>query len=162
MRSNDDFMQPGNGPLIEESVDLLEQLGDELTDDQCRRLARVAEQHITIRSDVPFDDPEDEDIEVGDELRSMVRALRGLRREIMTDDGQIREGKDGRDAKEIVQSTTQLLSLLLKSQEKLDHMERLRAIEDATTKVVREFDEENQARFFSLLEQALGEAAPAK
>jgi len=72
------------------------------------------------------------------------------------ENGRIRTGITPKEMREVVQSTTSLMSLLMKAHEKLLSLDRVRAIEQATISVLRELgDDAMVERFVAALEQEL-------
>lgn len=89
------------------------------------------------------------------EVDGLIQAVRAMQNSVMTN-GQIRPGITPKEMREVVQSTTSLMSLLMKAHEKLLSLDRVRAIEQATISVLRELgDDAMVERFVAALEQEL-------
>ena len=145
--------------LIEESISWVERFAQHLEQAQLGRLLDVVKNHSELygNGDLAVDD---EAFDIGDEIRMLIKAVRGLRRNVMTDSGHMLGENDTRDVKEVISSSTHLFSLLLKAQEKIDHMSRMQSIEEAAVAAVRTLPDDAQDAFFEVLEKRLGEDAP--
>jgi len=89
------------------------------------------------------------------EIDGLIQAVRAMQNSVM-ENGRIRTGITPKEMREVVQSTTSLMSLLMKAHEKLLSLDRVRAIEQATISVLRELgDDAMVERFVAALEQEL-------
>lgn len=89
------------------------------------------------------------------EVDGLIQAVRAMQNSVMFN-GQIRPGITPKEMREVVQSTTSLMSLLMKAHEKLLSLDRVRAIEQATISVLRELGDDAMVdRFVAALEAEL-------
>ena len=102
-----------------------------------------------------LDDPEyGADFDMVEEVNEQIKAVRALRASVMDPEtGGIRQDKSTRDVKEIVSSSSTLLTWLMKFHEKIIYQDRMRALEQATIEVVKDLDQQAQDKFFSVLEE---------
>ncbi len=92
------------------------------------------------------------------EVEGLISAVRAMQMTVM-DNGVLRSGITTKEMKEVVTSTTTLLSLLVKTHEKFMGFDRQRALELATVEVLRELSgekgEEIVGRFAEMMEARL-------
>lgn len=89
------------------------------------------------------------------EVSAQIKAVRAMRRSVMTDAGTVQPGVAARELKEVVSASNTLLQTLLKTHERLLNFDRQRALEAATVTAVETLPEENQQTFFKALEAEL-------
>lgn len=93
------------------------------------------------------------------EVENLITAARALKNSVMYPNGDIRPGITPREMKEVVTSTSSLISLLMKSHEQLMNFDRQRILEQSTVDVLREMGgEEIVSRFVKMMEDRLEEA----
>lgn len=122
----------------------------ELTEDQALALYAVLAPRFT---DGDFEYGADFDL--AGEVGAQIRAVRAMRRLVMTDDGVVVPGTPAREVKETVTASNTLLNTLLKTHEKVLNFNRLRAIETATSAALEDLDESAKTVFFQRLEKEL-------
>lgn len=95
------------------------------------------------------------DYDIKLEVDGLIQAVRAMQGSVMVN-GKIRDGITPKEMREVVQSTTSLMTLLMRAHEKLLSLDRVRCIEQATISVLRDLgDDALVERFVSHLEQEL-------
>lgn len=92
---------------------------------------------------------------LADEVNAQIRMVRALRATILDEDGAIIQGSSARDAKEVISSSSTLLTSLMKFHEKIINQDRMRLIEQATIEAIKTLPDEQQEKFFSYLSEKL-------
>jgi len=96
------------------------------------------------------------DYDMKSEVENLITAARALKNSVMYPNGDIRPGITPREMKEVVTSTSSLISLLMKSHEQLMNFDRQRILEQSTVDVLREMGgEEIVSRFVKMMEERL-------
>ena len=95
------------------------------------------------------------DFDFAEEVGQQIAAVRAMREKVMDPSGQIKDEYSARDVKEVLASSTTLLSTLMRFHEKIVSIDRQRAIEQATVEAIRSLPDEQQEKFFSVLEDQL-------
>jgi len=89
------------------------------------------------------------------EIEGLINAVRAMQDSVMIN-GQIRPGITPREMREVVASTTTLLTLLVKTHEKFMGFDRQRALEVATIETLRQLGgEEIVSGFVEMMEERL-------
>jgi hypothetical protein len=96
------------------------------------------------------------DYDLKSEVENLITAARALKNSVMYANGDIKPGITPREMKEVVTSTSSLISLLMKSHEQLMNFDRQRILEQSTVEVLREMGgEEIVSRFVKMMEERL-------
>lgn len=96
--------------------------------------------------------------DIKEEVENLIKSVRALQNTVMDDSGRIRSGITPKEMREVVTSTSTLMTLLMKSHEKLLSMDRIRALEQATVETLRQLGgEEVVIRFIETMESYLTE-----
>lgn len=72
------------------------------------------------------------------EVQNLIEAVRAMRDTVIDHDGKAKQGITPREIKETVTATTSLMTLLMKSHDKLMSFDRMRALEQATVETLQE------------------------
>ncbi|PNV83834.1 MAG: hypothetical protein C0610_16785 [Desulfobacteraceae bacterium] len=100
------------------------------------------------------------------EVEGLIQSVRAMRSTVMTPGGTVRNDVTPREMKEVVTATSTLMTLLMKSHEKLMSFDRQRRLEQTTIEVLQRLSdgnlrdksgEEIVAEFVTLMEQGLDE-----
>jgi hypothetical protein len=98
------------------------------------------------------------------EIESLITSVRAMQNSVRTPGGQMREDVTPREMKEVITSSTSLMSLLMKSHEKLMNFDRQRRLEQSTIEVLQRLGdgdlkdktgEEIVAEFVKMMEERL-------
>lgn len=100
------------------------------------------------------------DYDIAAEIQQLLQAVRAMQGSVMSEDGRILQGITPREMKEVVTASSSLMSLLMKSHEKLMTFDRHRALEQATVQILQDLSDEVGgekvvSRFVELMEQRL-------
>jgi hypothetical protein len=143
------FEEDNNDVELEDSVALIEQFSEGLTDEQVFRLWNI----LQGRSDATVDYGPNFDIK--EEVEMQIMAVRAMRDSVITSTGQMRPGVPARELKEVVTASNTLLQTLMKTHGKILSYDRQRAIEEAVATVMRTLPDKERATYLSLLEANL-------
>lgn len=95
-----------------------------------------------------------QDFDLKGEISAQIRFVRGLREAAMRPDGTLKG--EVNEAKGVISASSQLLTLLMRFQERIDRDHRLREIEAAMLAAMEDTPEATRARFLEALEGKLG------
>jgi len=132
----------------------------------CEAPQFITEAHLKMlvgavpRINLAADKPELGDFDMREEIAAQLAVVRSLRAGLFTPDGKLQQGKDAREAREVITAASNLFSLLMKHEETLNRNARLQAIEQAVYETFEQFEDPTvRQRFLELLEGHLAKAA---
>ena len=97
------------------------------------------------------------DYDIKIEVENLIQAVRAMKSTVMTEGGQIKSGVTPAEMRQVVTSTTSLMTLLMKSHEQLMNFDRQRILEQCTVDTLRELGgEEIVTSFVKMMEDRLG------
>lgn len=96
----------------------------------------------------------DADFSVEGEIALQIRAVQALRHHCFPN-GIMRHDANVREAKDVLATCNTMIKTLMDSHERIQNMERMRAVETATVDALAEVDEGLRKRFLELLEKRL-------
>jgi len=91
------------------------------------------------------------------EINQQMTLIKGLRSQVFTATGVIREGYEFKDAKYVLQANDQMLKTLMQKHKELVNVERFQKIEAAVHAALDKLEPEQQEIFVSELNHILGE-----
>lgn len=125
---------------------------------------KLSEAHINALVDAlpidAFDNDYDEKFNLREELNCQIQVVRGLRKEIFSKNGSLKEGHGVDDATRVLNASRDLLKLLQTQHEELVNYERIQAIETSFLDVIAEMPLAEQERYQASLASYLEVNSP--
>ena len=143
-----DFGQEDPTGFLDEPIDTVVAFRDRLSPVQIHKL-------IPLLAIIPAaEDPQvyGADFDMADEVNQQILAVRAMRESIM-EEGRIKDGIATREVKEVIAASNTMLSALMKFHKEIINLHRMRAIEKATIKVLKDMGHEE--KFLEQLETEL-------
>lgn len=141
-----DFMTAEDEADVTGLIETLSLHSNSITEEQAVELSALV---CTI---LPEQEQYDADFSFTDELSEQIKAIRAMRKSVITAHGQVREGASVREVKEVVSASSTMLQTLLKTHDQVQSFERQRAIEKAVIDTVKSLPQEYREKFFAELE----------
>ncbi len=149
-------------PEIQDFMDTPPDLeAQHLIEELTLRSAHITQEQATTLRDLamtrlPDDFTYGADFDFASEVTAQIRAVRAMRRSVMSDSGKVLENVSARELKEVVSASSTLLQTLLKTHEKVLSFDRQRAVERSVVEVVKRLGKDEQTLFFATLDVELG------
>ena len=143
-----DFGQEDPNSFLDEPVDTVVAFRDRLTSVQIHRLLPL----LAILPAPEAPQIYGADFDVADEVNNQILAVRAMRESIM-EGGRIKENIAVREVKEVIAASSTMLAALMKFHKEIINLDRMRAIDKGTIKVLKEMGHEEE--FLGMLETEL-------
>jgi len=136
-------------PTLDDEVEALLNAPQLLTEEQLTNLACILSDYL------PRGVEYGADFDVLSEISDLLTTVKAMRRSVLTDGGVPKVGVSARDLKEVATASNTLLQTLLKVHGQVMSFDRMRAIENAVAKTMRDQPDAVKNEYFSSLAQEL-------